>query len=56
MIEIKNDRRRLSLWIPVKIHAESQYMANMNGMTLTEYVIRALEEKNEKEGKNEDEK
>ena len=53
MIEIRNDRRRLSVWIPSKVYAEAQYRANMSGMTLTEYVIKALEEGNEKEGRDE---
>ena len=55
VIEIRNDRRRLSVWIPSKVYAEAQYRANMSGMTLTEYVIKALEEGNEKEGRHEKE-
>lgn len=53
MIEIRNGKRRISSWIPVEIFAEAQYRANLEGMTMTEYIVKALEEKNEKEGRHE---
>ncbi len=52
-MDIRNGNKKLSVWIPLKLHAEAQYRANMSGMTLTEYVIKALEERNEKEGRDE---
>ena len=53
MIEPAEDRRKLSVWIPVRIHAEALYRADLSGKTLTEYVAEAIREKNEKEGKDE---
>ena len=52
-MNIKNGQKKLSVWIPLSLHAEAQYRAAMSGMTLTEYVIKALEERNEKEGRDE---
>lgn len=53
MTEPAEDRRKLSVWIPVRIHAEALYRADLSGKTLTEYVAEAIREKNEKEGKDE---
>ena len=49
----KPGMRKLSVWVPVRLHAEAMYRANLSGRTLTEYVTEAIEEKNEKEGKHE---
>lgn len=45
--------KKLSVWVPIKLHAEAMYRANLSGRTLTEYVVEAIREKNEKEGRNE---
>ena len=45
--------KKLSVWIPIKLHAEAMYRANLSGRTLTEYVAEAIKEKNEKEERNE---
>lgn len=49
----KPGMRKLSVWVPVRLHAEAMYRANLSGRTLTEYVTEAIEEKNEKEGRHE---
>lgn len=35
-------RKRLYVWIPLKLFADAQYRANLEGKTLTEIVIEAL--------------
>ena len=54
MADIKNQgMKKLSVFVPIRIHAEAMYRANLSGRTLTEYVTEAIKEKNEKEGRNE---
>lgn len=45
--------KKVSVSVPIRIHAEAMYRANLSGRTLTEYVVEAIREKNEKEGRNE---
>lgn len=39
------EKKRLYVWLPLKLYADVQYQANMSGKSLTEYVIDALSEK-----------
>ncbi len=45
--------KKLSVWIPIRLHAEAMYRANLSSRTLTEYVAEAIKEMNEKEGNDE---
>lgn len=44
-----SEKRRVDFMISRKLHAEAQYRANMQGKTLTEYLVEAIEEKIKKE-------
>jgi predicted HicB family RNase H-like nuclease len=44
-------RKRLCFWVPLRLHAEAQYLANINDKTLQDFVSEALTEKIEKEGR-----
>ncbi len=54
----KNESRqkRLHVSMPLKLFADVQYEANMSGLTLTDYVIDALEEKLERSRRESNEK
>lgn len=45
MPEIRNGRKRLCMWLDKITHAQAQYMANMAGQTLTEWVTGAIEQR-----------
>lgn len=49
---MKESKKRLYIWIPLKLFADVQYEANMSGKTLTDYVIDALQRRLE-EGRDE---
>ena len=51
-----SDHHRLHVSMPLKLFADVQYEANMSGLTLTDYVIDALEEKLERSRRESNEK
>lgn len=48
----KEGMSRMAVWIPRGVHAEAIRIAKLKGMTLMEYASEAMQEKNEKEGKD----
>lgn len=42
MAKERKDQKRLYVWLPVKLYADIQYRANLDGKNLTQYVIDAL--------------
>lgn len=51
MPEIREGKKRLCIWVPVEAHAKSQYLANLMGKSLQDFVSEAMMEKIEKEWK-----
>lgn len=48
--KMKESKKRLYIWIPLKLFADVQYEANMSGKTLTDYVIDALQRRLKESG------
>ena len=53
MDKANEDMKKLSVWVPRRLHAEAMYRANLSSRTLAEYVAEAIREKNEKERRDE---
>ena len=51
MAKIEAGKKRLSVWVPVDVHAKAQYLANVSGLSLQEFVAEAMQERIEREWK-----